>query len=215
MSNNPLNDNRQVIPQFRDGPLNLLRRQKLGIIKSVWLFSYYAIARHLPDSPLPAASIANRIRLFLVKHIFKKVGKEVKIHAGVSFGSGINVQIGNYSSLNQDCSIANDTIIGNDVMMGPGIIVLSGSHNFERTDIPMREQGAPSRKPVIIGDDVWIGTRTIILPGVKIGDHAIIGAGSVVTRNVEEWTIVAGNPARMIRARISDKLDYKKSISSS
>lgn len=86
-------------------------------------------------------------------------------------------------------------------MMGPEIIIISGSHNFERTDISMREQGAPPRRAVVIGNDVWIGTRSIILPGVNIGSHSIIGAGSVVTKDVPEWAIVAGNPAKIIRFR--------------
>src|SRR5437763_142019 len=115
--------------------------------------------------------------------------------------------MGDYSSLNSGCWIANDTVIRNDVMMGPEIIVLSGSHNFSRHDIPMREQGAPPRLPVKIGNDVWIGTRSIILPGVQIGDHAIIGTGSVVTKDVPVWGIVAGNPACLIRYR--NKLKYQ------
>ena len=103
-----------------------------------------------------------------------------------------------------ECSIyklKDHTIIGNDVMMAPEVIILSGSHKFDRTDIPMREQGAPPKKTVQIGDDVWIGTRSIILPGVTIGSHSIIGAGSVVTKDVPEWAIVAGNPANLIRYR--------------
>jgi maltose O-acetyltransferase len=190
------------LPQFQDSSLAVAKRQKLSFRRGLWLALYYAIARNLPDAPLPGAGIANALRLFLVKRIFKEVGREVKIHAGVSFGCGVNVQIGDYSSLNGRCWIANDTIIGVDVMMGPEIVVLSGSHNFKRVDIPMREQGAPPRRPVVIGDDVWIGTRSIILPGTKIGSHSIIGAGSVVTKDVEEWAVVAGNPARKIRSRL-------------
>lgn len=129
------------------------------------------------------------------------MGWDVTVHAGVSFGSGVDVEIADYSSLNRDCWIANDTVIGKDVMMGPEIVILSASHSFSRVDIPMREQGAPPRRPVSIGDDVWIGTRSIILPGVHIGSHAIVGAGSVVTKNVDEWAIVAGNPAALIRYR--------------
>ena len=111
------------------------------------------------------------------------------------------MKIGDYSSLNRDCWIANDTTIGDDVMMGPEVIILSGSHNFSQHHIPMREQGAPPRLPVTIGNDVWIGTRSIILPGVKVGNHAIIGAGSVITKDVPDWGIVGGNPADLIRYR--------------
>jgi maltose O-acetyltransferase len=143
-----------------------------------------------------------RFRSLLAGVIFKKIGHEVTVLKGVNFGSGLNIEIGDYSSLNADCWISNDTIIGKDVMMGPEIIILSSSHNFERTDTPMREQGAPPRQPVYIGDDVWIGTRSIILPGVKVGDHAIVAAGSIVTKDVPEWSVVGGNPAKIIRNRL-------------
>lgn len=205
MSDLTYSGDKMEIPQFQDSSLVVIKRQKISLRKGLCLFVYYVIAKNLPDSPLPGANIANAIRLSLVRCIFDQVGKDVKVHAGVSFGSGINVQIGDYSSLNANCWIANDTIIGHDVMMGPEIIVLSGSHNFERIDIPMREQGAPPRKPVIIGDDIWIGTRSIILPGVQIGSHSIIGAGSVVTKDVEELSVVAGNPAMFIRSRLTDR----------
>lgn len=192
-------------PQWRDDALKIAMRHGLSPCLMIFLFLYYGIAKHLPDSPMPGSKLSNRLRVFLAKRLFRKVGRNVKIHSGVCFGTGLNIEIGDYSSLNYDCWIGNDTVIGSDVMMGPEIIVLSSSHNFDRTDIPMREQGAPPRKPVVIGDDVWIGTRSIILPGVNIGSHSIIGAGSVVTKDVEEWSIVAGNPAKYIRSRLTDR----------
>jgi maltose O-acetyltransferase len=85
--------------------------------------------------------------------------------------------------------------------MGPNVSILSGSHNFDSNEVPMIEQGQPERRPVTIGNDVWIGTRTIILPGVSIGNHCIIGAGSIVTRSVPDCAIVGGNPAKIIRFR--------------
>ena len=86
-------------------------------------------------------------------------------------------------------------------MMGPEVVILSSSHNHEDVTIPMRQQGAPGRIPGIIGNDVWIGTRAIILRGVRVGNHSIIAAGAVVTKNVEDWSIVGGNPAKVIGAR--------------
>ncbi len=186
-----------------DNPSNVLKRQKIPFEKSLRLLLYYCIAKHLPDTPLPLSGLSMTLRKNLVKKIFKKSGKYFKVHAGVDFGTGVNVEIGENSSLNKRAWIGNDTIIGNNVMMGPEIIVLSGSHHFDDITRPMTEQGATIRKPVIIGNDVWIGTRSILLPGVKIGDHSIIGAGSVVTKDVPEWAIVGGNPAKIIRYRIN------------
>lgn len=183
--------NRQ--PQFQESIFEIIKRQNISYLKIVWLAIYYVIAKDLP--------LGTRFRSFVARRIFKKFGKDVSIHKGVVFGSGLNVVIGDYSSLNADCWIGNDTILGNDVMMGPEIVILSGSHNFVRDDIPMREQGAPPRRPVRIGDDVWVGTRSIILPGVNVGSHSIIGAGSVVTKDVPELAIVGGNPAKVIKYR--------------
>ncbi len=180
-------------PQFRDSIAKVIKRQGLRPLEVICLGFYYSFAIYLPAGTV--------LRTLLARVIFKRVGRDVTILRGVRFGSGIKVEIGDYSSLNADCWISNDTVIGNDVMMGPEVVILSGSHNFERTDVPMREQGAPPRRSVCIGDDVWIGTRVILLPGVNIGNHVIIGAGSVVTRDVPEWAVVAGNPAKIIRFR--------------
>ena len=184
------------------GSLAVLKRQQVGVMKVFYLAFYYAIAIRLFDTPLPFSGISGRIRSWLAKRIFKSCGQRVLVSSGVVFGTGQAIEIGDDTGLNRDCWIANDTIIGDDVMMGPRVTILSGSHEFSDTTRPMREQGATPRRPVRIGNDVWIGTQSIILPGVTIGDHSIIGAGSVVTKDVEPWTIVGGNPARMIRRRM-------------
>lgn len=86
-------------------------------------------------------------------------------------------------------------------MMGPDVVILSGGHVFDRTDIPMRLQGGKKSRPTVIGDDVWIGTRAIIMPGVRIGSGVIIGAGAVVTKDVPDYAIVGGVPAKVLRYR--------------
>ena len=86
-------------------------------------------------------------------------------------------------------------------MMGPECMIYTSNHGMDRTDIPMWKQQSTEVEPVVIGNDVWIGARVIILPGVHIGDGCVIGAGSVVTKDVEEYTVVAGNPAKFIRKR--------------
>lgn len=86
-------------------------------------------------------------------------------------------------------------------MMAPEVIILSSNHEFKDRSTPMIMQGQRREEPVVICDDVWIGTRAIILPGVKIGSHSIVGAGAVVTKDVPEYSIVGGNPARVIGSR--------------
>lgn len=85
--------------------------------------------------------------------------------------------------------------------MGPDVIIMTSSHNVESTFLPMNQQGSLPKQKVIIGDDVWIGTRVIILPGVRVGTGSIIGAGAVVTKDVPDYAIVGGVPAKIIKFR--------------
>ena len=87
-------------------------------------------------------------------------------------------------------------------MMAPGVTVIDTNHEFSRTDIPMCFQGDAVKAPVEIGDDVWLGTNAIILPGVTISRGTIVGAGSVVTKDFPEYSVIGGNPARLIRSRL-------------
>jgi maltose O-acetyltransferase len=85
--------------------------------------------------------------------------------------------------------------------MGPDVVIMTTAHAFEDPSSLVRLQGDVPIRSVTIGNDVWIGTRSIILPGVTLGDGCIIGAGSVVTRSVPPFAVAAGNPARVIRQR--------------
>ena len=137
----------------------------------------------------------------MCKKIFKSSGKKINIEKGAYFGTGSKIEIGDNSGIGLDCRLYGPIAIGSDVNMGPEVIVLTQNHRFERTDIPMRLQGRQELRPVTIHDDVWIGTRVIILPGVTVGRGAIIGAGAVVTKDVPEYATVGGNPAKIIKYR--------------
>ncbi|XXG10091.1 acyltransferase [Micromonospora sp. SH-82] len=96
--------------------------------------------------------------------------------------------------------------IGDNVMFGPEVTIRGGNHRIDRVGLPMiavgKEPGDERYdKGVTIGDDVWVGTRAIILHGVTVGRGAVVGAGAVVTRSVPPYAIVAGNPARVLRLR--------------
>jgi maltose O-acetyltransferase len=86
-------------------------------------------------------------------------------------------------------------------MMAPEVVILSTNHRIRSTEIPMRNQGYEPANPVTIGNDVWIGYRAIILPGVTVGSGSVIGAGTVVSKDVPEYAVVVGNPARIVRYR--------------
>jgi len=98
--------------------------------------------------------------------------------------------------------------IGDDVMFGPEVTIRGGNHRFDVIGLRMRAVTEEMKRPeddlgVVIEDDVWIGTRAVILHGVTIGRGSVVGAGSVVTKSVPEFTIVAGSPARVIRRRFT------------
>ena len=86
-------------------------------------------------------------------------------------------------------------------MMGTECLIISQNHRFDDISRPIKYQGVQENIPVVIEDGVWIGSRVIILAGIKIGYGSIIGAGAVVTKDVEPYTIVAGNPAVVIATR--------------
>ena len=84
--------------------------------------------------------------------------------------------------------------------MGPDVILLTGKHSFHTIDIPILMQPT-TYESINIGSDVWLGARVIVLPGVKIGDGCVIGANSVVTKDIPPYHVAAGSPARVIRKR--------------
>lgn len=133
------------------------------------------------------------------KLMLPKCGDNVNIEKNATFS--IRTEIGNNSGIGVNAHFYGKVIIGDNVMIAPDCVIYVRNHESSRLDIPMCKQGSTEERPVVIGNDVWIGGRVIILPGVKIGDGAIVGAGSVVTRDVSEYDIVAGNPARVIKNR--------------
>jgi len=115
---------------------------------------------------------------------------------------GIGLKMGNNSNIGPYCFIgcSGRIEIGNNVMMSPRVSIYSENHNFERVDIPMKEQGV-TRGVTIIEDDCWIASNSIILSDVRIGRGAVIAAGSVVSQDVLPYAVVAGVPARVVKMR--------------
>ena len=161
--------------------------------KFIGLIIYNLLAKHLPVSFSHIRLGQKKIRAFCGKMILTKCGKNVNIEKGALFSS--RVELGNNSGIGINASIGGKCVIGDDVMMGPDCVIYTRNHKFDDVSIVMRNQGFQEEKPVYIGDDVWIGGRVTILPGVHIGSHCIIGAASVVTKDVPDWAIAAGNPA--------------------
>jgi maltose O-acetyltransferase len=169
-----------------------------GLIAAVL---YFGLARHLPVSYSPLSlGLTKPFRALLCRFVFKKCGKNVNVERGAWFG--YNLEIGDNSGLgiNSQLYTGGGIVIGDNVMMGPDVVILTQNHKYDDVTRPMMEQGYESA-PVIIEDDIWIGTRVVILPGVRIGRGSIIGAGSVVAGDIPPFSIVGGNPAKIIKGR--------------
>lgn len=174
----------------------------MGIKNKVYLGCYYFLGKKMPESDSLISFGARGFRRFLCRHIFDETSGTCNIEKGVFFGNGKGIKIGEHSGLGLNARVQGPLTIGNNVMMGPDVIIYTKNHETSRTNIPMIEQGVTEPKKVIIEDDVWIGARVIILPGVHIGQGSIVSAGSVVTKDVEAYSIVGGVPARKIKSRI-------------
>ncbi len=149
--------------------------------------------------------IPSYIRARILSVRFGTIGNTVFIRENFTYSSPKNIRLGHHIYINHHVDLGADASgieIGNFVQIAPYVTIMSAMHEHERTDIPMYEQKGYISKKVIIEDDVWIGLRAIILPGVKIGKGAIVGAGSVVTKNVESYSVVGGVPAKFIRSRL-------------
>lgn len=162
---------------------------------------YYFIARHLPASYSPYALKSMGIRYILCKRIFKAVGHNVNIEHGAFFGKGEDIEIGDNSGIGINCRVSGPLKIGKNVMMGPEVMIYTSNHVIEDINKPMITQGETEKKLVEIEDDVWIGSRAIILPGISIATGAVVAAGAVVTKDVPAYAIVGGNPAKIIKYR--------------
>ena len=148
-----------------------------------------------------AFNLGSRVRKLFCKLILgKNVGKNIRVRRNVTF-YGDDILIGDRVSIGSNCFISTGVRIGNDSFFAQDCFLITYNHAFDRIDIPMRDQGLTEVKPIIIGEDVWLGAKSIVLPGVTVGNGAIIGAGSVVTKDVPPYAIVGGNPAKLIKYR--------------
>lgn len=133
-----------------------------------------------------------------------KVGRQFKVNSGVRlFASEGKLTIGNNVYINLDCIMSADRseiIIGDNCLIAPRVSIWCSNHNYIKKDKLIRNQGCTG-KAVRIGSDVWIGAQAIILPGVTIGDGGVISSGSVVTKDVPSYAVVAGVPAKVIKMR--------------
>jgi len=134
----------------------------------------------------------------VLERLLGAIGRESIIEPPFYCTYGRNTYLGDHVYLNVSCVIIdnNEVRIGHHAMIGPLVQIYTAAHLLGAT---ARNEGWEVAKPIVIEDNVWIGGGAILLPGVRVGRNAVVGAGAVVSRSVPPDTVVAGNPARIIR----------------
>lgn len=199
---------RDVEYRMFDPPPALRRAMKIaGWASLPFLLPLIALSKLSPETGFKLASeilsllptaLGVPVRYEFYRRTLRSCGRNVLVYAGAVFyypevSIGDNVMIDSHVRIHH-CDV------GSNVMISAGSQLLSGSryHRFDRTDVPIVRQGGRMKR-IRIGSDVWIGVNSVIMSDV--GDGAVVGAGSVVTKDVAPFTVVAGNPARVIRMR--------------
>ena len=181
------------------------KRRSSRTLRQRFAFTVYNFfAKYLPSqgwSRWPARRLWGRFRGVLARQFLDYAGPKITIEQGATFGKGDGIRLGNRSGLGRNCIVQSPTTIGDDVMMGPDVLIFTNSHSFFSTEVSMIDQGYTQPVEVIIGNDVMINARAIIMPGTKIGKGVVIAAGAVVRGKIPDYSIVMGNPGKVIGRR--------------
>jgi acetyltransferase-like isoleucine patch superfamily enzyme len=136
------------------------------------------------------------------------LGENVIIHADCWITAvndpddkGVKLSVGSHTGIGMGATIAaaKQVVIGENVLLARNVYIADHSHAFKDITVPISRQGIDNIKPVFIGRHTWLGQNTVILPGVTIGEHCVIGANSVVNRSIPDFSIAAGAPARVVK----------------
>jgi maltose O-acetyltransferase len=192
------------VPDGPDGAGGEKENMLAGRLYRAWdplLIAERARARGLLSEINGAAGVDKETCNGLLRQLFGAMGKNVGIQPPFYCDYGKNIQLGDDVFFNFNCVILDPArvVIGDRSLFGPNVQIYTATHPMESA---VRATGVEAAKEIHIGSDVWVGGSAVILPGVRIGSRSVIGAGSVVTKDVPENVVVAGNPARVIRKAV-------------
>ena len=146
-----------------------------------------------------SAKIYSSVRMDTPPYRRFSIGKRSVVESFSCINNAVgDVVIGDYTRIGLHCTVIGPVTIGNHVNLAQGITVSALNHNFEDTRLRIDEQGVNTSE-IVIDDDVWIGANAVITAGVHIGRHCVVAAGAVVTKDVPEYSVVGGVPAKVIR----------------
>lgn len=151
----------------------------------------------------PVLSIGEHVEIGCPARI--ALGNEIYLVPGAVLRAcgGGSLRMGSRVTINGNARIVADfgsIEMGSGIMIGPNVVIRSSNHQTARHDIPIWEQGQTGGR-IVVGDDVWIGANAVIVAGVTVGSHVVVAAGAVVTRDVPDYAVVAGVPAKVIGDR--------------
>lgn len=152
-----------------------------------------------------------KLRYFLYKRKLKSCGTFVNFASGIKFLSAKNIEIGNNVKIGNSCLFMGHggITVGNNVSFGPQVVIWTSNHNYYSPE-ELPYDNTMFLKPVTVKDNVWVGTRACIIPGVTIEEGAVVAMGAVVTKDVPKGAVVAGNPAKIIKYRDLEKYEELK-----
>lgn len=157
----------------------------------VWLFLF----RPTPDRGL---GVFVWWRIFLLRLFGAEIGKHCAVRNSAKIWQPWNLVLGDWVAISEECDIYSVDVIriGDRSTVSKGAFLCCASHDISSSIMEL------TYAPITIGHDVWIAARAIVLPGVNVGDGTVVAAGAVITKDVEPWTVVGGNPARFLKKRV-------------
>jgi maltose O-acetyltransferase len=177
--------------------------QKEALLVKSWMVSrqlFFAQQRvfYLLSALLPDNAVAGRLRAAVLRIFGARIGSGCNIRGGARIQESFQLVMGDEVFVNSQCFLdcSAPIKIGSRTQFGYQVTLITGGHEIGSAET---RAGSHRPEPITIGEGAWIGARSTLLPGVSIGDGAVVGAGSVITRSVPAHTVVAGNPARVIR----------------
>ncbi|CCF45877.1 galactoside O-acetyltransferase [Colletotrichum higginsianum] len=152
---------------------------------------------YVPDESASADEVAST-RVGMIKELFGKIGEDVYIEPSLQVDYGCNITVGDRFYANFNCVILDcaHVTIGDRVMFATGVSLITATHE---TGLQSRRDNIEYAEPITIGDDCWIGANVTVLPGVKIGKGCTIGAGALVNRDIPDYSVAVGVPAKVVK----------------
>lgn len=156
----------------------------------------YKLVKNMPYN------IGKKLRKITAGPLFCQVGKNFSVGMGANFGDGSRIELSEYANLGPQFSLTGfgKVRFGEHIMMGYECMFITSNHKA----FPGGGYDGIENKDITIGSHVWFGHRVIVLPGITIGNHAIIGAGAVVSSNIPDYGVAVGNPAKVVKTRKID-----------